>query len=208
MLITPRQLNRATLDRQMLLGRQRLGLHEAVRRLGLLQAQEPASPYLALWNRLDPFEPEQLDAAFRDGTIVKSSLIRITLHALHVDDHPAVYAAMLPSLRASRLFDRRFRESGLTGEEVDGLVPGLVDFLEVPHASKEIEEFLAGTLDASHPRVWWALRTFAPLHRAPTGGPWSFHVNRAAYFAAEITNQLPTHDEAVQNLFIQYLRAF
>src|SRR5690625_1704634 len=206
--ITPRHLNRATLDRQMLLRRECLDLHEAVRRLGLLQAQEPATPYIALWNRLEPFEPEQLDTAFADGSVVKSSLIRITLHALHADDYSTVYTAMLPSLRASRLGDRRFMESGLTSEEVDGLVPALVEFLERPHTSKEIDGFLSERLGEVNSRAWWALRTFAPLHRAPTGGPWSFHANQTAYVAAQATAQPPTHEEAVRKLFIRYLGAF
>jgi hypothetical protein len=51
MTITARQLNRATLDRQMLLRREPRPVADAVKRLLALQAQEPASPYLALWNR-------------------------------------------------------------------------------------------------------------------------------------------------------------
>ena len=64
MRLTARQLNRATLDRQLLLRRGSVGVAEAVRRIVALQAQEPASPYLALWNRLATFDPADLDAAF------------------------------------------------------------------------------------------------------------------------------------------------
>ena len=42
--LTARGLNRATLARQLLLGRERLGPVEAVHRVMALQAQEPASP--------------------------------------------------------------------------------------------------------------------------------------------------------------------
>ncbi len=35
-----------------------------MRRLVALQAQAAPSPYLALWNRLDGFDPADLDAAF------------------------------------------------------------------------------------------------------------------------------------------------
>ena len=52
MRLTARQLNRATLDRQLLLGRRKLSVIDAVRRICALQAQSPASPYLALWNRI------------------------------------------------------------------------------------------------------------------------------------------------------------
>jgi hypothetical protein len=46
-MITGRELNRATLTRQLLLRREALPVAEAVRLLAALQAQEPASPYLA-----------------------------------------------------------------------------------------------------------------------------------------------------------------
>jgi len=64
MRLTARRLNRATLARQLLLRREPLEVAEAVRRVVALQAQEAASPYLALWNRLAPFDPAGLDAAF------------------------------------------------------------------------------------------------------------------------------------------------
>ena len=38
-----------------------------------VQAQTPASPYLALWNRVTDFDPADLDAAFAGGAVVKSN---------------------------------------------------------------------------------------------------------------------------------------
>src|SRR3954462_6885012 len=104
-------LNRATLARQLLLERVPVPVAEAVRRAVALQAQQPASPYLALWNRVAGFDPAQLDAAFADGTVVKGSLMRITLHAVHADDHAAFHVAMQPALRGSCLGDPRFTRS-------------------------------------------------------------------------------------------------
>lgn len=123
-----RLLNRATLERQLLLDRQRLDVSEAVRRVVGLQAQEPVSPYLALWNRIEGFDPADLDSAFEERHIVKAPLLRITLHAVAREDYPTFHQAMLSTLRAARLNDRRFRASGLSIEEADALVPGLVEF--------------------------------------------------------------------------------
>ncbi|GAX57833.1 hypothetical protein SO3561_09403 [Streptomyces olivochromogenes] len=81
MSLTARQLALATLDRQLLLERQRLDVAEAVRRVCALQAQAPASPYLALWNRVQDFAPKDLDAAFAHGRIVKATLMRILITA-------------------------------------------------------------------------------------------------------------------------------
>ena len=64
--LTPRQLNRATLGRQLLLRRERLEVVDAVHRIVAIQGQEPASPYVALWNRLVEFDPADLDRAFAD----------------------------------------------------------------------------------------------------------------------------------------------
>ncbi|HSM45056.1 MAG TPA: crosslink repair DNA glycosylase YcaQ family protein, partial [Acidimicrobiia bacterium] len=80
--LTERQLNRATLARQLLLARADSPVSDAVRQVVALQAQEPASPYIALWNRVVGFDPADLDAAFREHEIVKATLMRVTLHAV------------------------------------------------------------------------------------------------------------------------------
>ena len=55
--------------------------------------------------------------------------------------------------------------------------------------------------------MWWALRTFAPLLHAPTGGPWSFGP-RSSFVAAP--NQLPPErqEESTQRLVRRYLEGF
>ena len=58
--LTLRELNRATLARQMLLERQPLPVVTAIERLAALQAQWAPSPYLALWSRLKKFTRESL----------------------------------------------------------------------------------------------------------------------------------------------------
>jgi hypothetical protein len=62
--VTARELNRATLARQLLLDREPLGVTDGARCVVALQAQQPASPYIALWNRLTGFDPAELDSAF------------------------------------------------------------------------------------------------------------------------------------------------
>lgn len=205
MSLTARQLNRATLGRQMLLQRESLDVADAVRRLVALQAQTAASPYLALWNRLVDFDPADLDTAFAERTVVKASLIRLTLHAVNGTDYPRFHNAMLRSLRASRLTDTRFTSTGLSVDEVDALLPGLIEFLASPRSGAEIEDWLESRLGDRYPRLWWALRMFAPLHHAPTGGPWSF--GSSSSFVAAPTRSGP-ENESVQWLFLRYLEAF
>jgi Winged helix DNA-binding domain len=204
--LTARQLNRATLGRQLLLHRERLAVPEAVRRVLALQAQEAPSPYLALWARLVDFDPADLDAAFADRSVVKASLIRITLHAVHAEDYPFLHDAMVGNLRASRLHDDRYKATGLSIPDIDGFLPHLLDYLERPRSKTEIEAFVETHFGAAQPRAWWALRTFAPLHHAPTGGPWSF--GPRGTFVAAGRRAAGSPDEAVQRLLTRYLEAF
>jgi hypothetical protein len=207
MRLTARRLNRATLGRQLLLAREPLDVATAVRRLAALQAQEAASPYVALWNRLSGFDPADLDAAYADRKVVRATLLRITSHAVHAEDYPAFHNAMVPSLRASRLHDRRFTSSGLTIADADALLPHLLEFAARPRGKAEVEDLLEARLGDRNPRAWWALRTFAPLWHAPTGGPWSFGP-RSSFVAAPV--QLPPEDQdaSIQWLLRRYLEAF
>jgi hypothetical protein len=121
MRLTARQLNRATLARQLLLRREPLEVAEAVRRVMALQAQEAASPYLALWNRLAPFDPACLDAAFAGHEVIKATLMRITLHAVTAADYPLFHRAMVASLRAARLYAVPATADGDVGQRPAGL---------------------------------------------------------------------------------------
>jgi hypothetical protein len=208
--LTARQLNRATLARQLLLRREPLDVVEGARRVVAIQAQQAASPYVALWNRLEGFDPADLDAAFADGSLVKATLMRITLHAVHSDDHPLMHTAMQPTLRGARLGDSRFTESGLSVADADALLPPLLEFADQPRTNAEVEAWIEDRLGAPPKGVWWALRSFAPLLHAPTGGPWSFG-HRPAYVAtgtSPASSDRQLADEALSRLVLRYLEGF
>ena len=83
-----RELNRATLARQLLLERRRLPVLRAVERLVGLQAQWPPSPYLGLWTRLEGFRRETLERAVQRGEVLKPTVMRGTLHLVTARDYP------------------------------------------------------------------------------------------------------------------------
>ncbi|MFI6299830.1 winged helix DNA-binding domain-containing protein [Nonomuraea sp. NPDC050790] len=208
MRLTMNRLNRATLARQLLLRREPMTAAEGVRRVVALQAQEAASPYLALWNRLAGFDPAGLDAAFAGQEVVKSTLMRITLHAVHAGDYPAFHNAMAPSLRGARLGDRRYTGEGLSVADADALLPHLLEYAAAPRTKPEIEELIRERLGEHRPRMWWALRTFAPLHHVPTGGPWSFGA-RGAFTATRLPRlAAEERQQSVRHLVHRYLEAF
>jgi hypothetical protein len=208
--ITAAELNRATLARQLLLSREVLSVADGMRRVVALQAQVPASPYVALWNRLAGFDPAELDVAFADHRVVRAQLMRITMHAVHASDHQAFREAMDPTLRGSRLGDPRFAASGLSLAEADVLVGGLLDFAGQPRTNAECEDWVAGRLGAPMPPLAWRmLRQYAPLWHVPGGGPWSF--GSRDYVASRprpVLADAGASDLALQTLVRRYLAGF
>ncbi|ANC31815.1 winged helix DNA-binding domain-containing protein [Isoptericola dokdonensis] len=210
--VSPAALGRATLARQHLLGRSDLPVPEAVRAVAAVQAQEPAAPYLALWNRVAGFDPADLDDAFATGTVVRSTLVRVTLHAVHADDWASFHRAVTDPLRGSRLYDRRFAPAELTPAEVNDVRDALLAFAAEPRTQDELTAELTRMLGAERaPAAWFALRTFAPLHHVPTGPPWSYTPTRRRYRAGATTGadaSPPGDDPAVVHLLRRYLEAF
>jgi Winged helix DNA-binding domain len=146
--------------------------------------RQPASPYVALWNRLSGFDPAALDRAFARRQVVKATLMRVTMHAVHAEDHQAFREAMEPTLRASRLGDPRFAASGLTPADADGLIGGLLDFAGQPRTAGECAAWLSRRVDRPMPpAAWRMLRQYAPLWHVPAGRPWSFGT-QASFVAA------------------------
>jgi hypothetical protein len=120
--LTLRELNRATLGRQLLLRRARLPVATAVERIGALQAQAPQSPFLALWARLEDFRRDQLDGAVERRRVVKATLMRTTLHHVSARDYLA-YARLFLDVRAGGL-ERRLRREDID-IDLDALVAQL-----------------------------------------------------------------------------------
>ena len=205
--LTARQLNRATLARQLLLHRESIDVVEAVHRVVALQAQDPASPYVALWNRIEGFDPADLDVAFADQAIVKAQLMRITLHAVAAIDYPAFHEAMQPTLRGARLHDSRFRSAGVAIADVDALVADLLAFAARPRSNQDVERWLEQRFGAPKPRVWWAVRQYGPFVHAASGPPWSFGT-RPAYVGARIQTRPLDTPASIRWLVRRYLVGF
>ncbi|MFB7188290.1 winged helix DNA-binding domain-containing protein [Streptomyces sp. NPDC056230] len=210
MMTTARELNRATLSRQLLLEREPLSVPDGVRRVVALQAQHPASPYLALWNRLTDFASAELDAGFTGRSVVKATLMRITLHAVHAEDYPVFRAAMQPTLYASRL-GFRFAATGLTPADADELVPELLAFTRSPRTSAQMQAWVEERTGAEKKDgAWWGLKAYAPLHHAPTDAPWSFGPRPS--FVAAGTGPAATgravEPQALRTLILRYLAGF
>lgn len=113
-----RALNRATLARQHLLTRSDTSVPEAVAHLCGLQAQEPQEPFIGLWSRLADFKPEQLDEALTGRTVVRTHLMRRTVHLVTSDDALAWRARHDTMLRQRVLGTYRRELAGIDLDEV------------------------------------------------------------------------------------------
>ena len=91
-----RALNRATLARQLLLDRADVPVVDAVAHLCGLQAQEPQEPFVGLWSRLRAFDPAVLSDLLSGRSVVRTHLMRRTVHLVTADDALAWGPATTP----------------------------------------------------------------------------------------------------------------
>jgi Winged helix DNA-binding domain len=166
--LTIRELNRATLARQLLLERRKLAPLVAIERLAGLQAQWPPSPYIGLWSRLVGFKRETLERAVRSGAVVKPTVMRGTLHLITTRDYPIFWTALrdMPTWYDETHLARA--QQALTGAlELAARGPvthkeGLA-YLEHEHGVVD---------DHERRRIFHALRRRAHLLHAPDSALW------------------------------------
>ena len=92
--LTLRELNRATLARQLLLERKRLSPRAVIERLVGMQAQWPSAPYVGIWTRTAGFRREVLERLLVSRAVVKATVMRQTLHLVTARDYGLLRAAM------------------------------------------------------------------------------------------------------------------
>lgn len=194
-----------TMVRQGLSARRPMRVTDTVRSVLALQAQEPASPYLALWNRIEGFDPHELDRAFADGAIVKATLFRFTLHAASANDVAWMRAALQSRVRDAG-YQNVLDDVGLTAERIDDLLQRLSTMEADRHGNADMEQALAALVpDAADPaRLWSALRVVAFRHAATTD-PWAFG-RRATFMPCTVADD--DEPAAIAELVRRYLAAF
>src|SRR5581483_10708448 len=95
-ILTPGELNRATLARQLLLERASLATLDAIKQLAGLQAQLTNPPYIGLWSRLKDFQRNDLTCLLEQRQVVRTSMMRRTLHLTAAEDYMHFRPALQP----------------------------------------------------------------------------------------------------------------
>jgi hypothetical protein len=202
-----RELNRATLARQMLLERAQLPVTAAIERLAGLQAQLASTPYVGLWTRLRDFKREDLANEIEQRKVVKATFIRATLHLCTAEDYLRFRTTLQPLLigASSEIAKRRGGDFDL-----DKVLKAARKFIgEKPRTFAEISEMLNRLLpDTDVGSMRYTVRTHIPLVQVPIASGWSYSNKPEFTLAEEWIGRAISPKDNLPELVRRYLAAF
>ena len=203
----PRALNRALLERQLLLRRAELPVREAVEHLVGLQAQAALPPYYALWSRLEGFDPHELGRMLTDRDAVRLTLMRGTVHLVTVRDalllRPLVQVAI--ERGHNGVFGRRM--GGADTGELEAAVRELLDGQAL--TARELgRRLVARGIGEDVEAIGNATRVHVPLVQVPPRGVWG-RSGQAKYAAIEAwTGRSLARSPSIDAVALRYLAGF
>src|SRR5438128_3597524 len=213
--LSRRALNRALLERQLLIARSKISATDAIERLVGMQAQVPTDPYIGLWTRLEGFRTDDLATLIADRRAVRMGLMRATVHLVTSRDalaiRPVVQSVFERTFLSARgdvgasAFTRR-----LSGVDMKALLAAgrkLVE--ERPRSAAELRR----ALNERWPRrdaeaLAAAVHFLLPLVQVPPRGLWGAsgqarHTSLEAWVGRDLGG-----DGSPDKLIVRYLRAF
>jgi hypothetical protein len=207
--LSRRALNRALLARQLLLRRERRSAAAAVEHLVALQAQNPRDPYVALWTRLEGFDPHELGRLVAGREAVRGPLLRATLHLASARDWPALTRLLRPVLERNFWTGSPFGRQ-LKGVDLDAvLAAGRALLDERPRTTAQLRTLLGERWpghDATS--LAYAVHHLVPVVQVPPRGVWGGK-GLPTWAAAETWLDRPLDPEpSVERLVLRYLAAF
>ncbi|WP_150240192.1 winged helix DNA-binding domain-containing protein [Nocardiopsis quinghaiensis] len=206
--LSRRALNRATLDRQLLLRRVDRPVTEVVSHLFGLQAQTTHTWYVGLQNRIEGLDPHTVGGQLTDGELVRLPLMRSTLHLVTPRDchwlRPTVQDAIAGDLA------RGGHGRATAGLDLDAVV-------SIGRALLEREPLTPAELGARLAERWtdtpagdlaYVVRCLLPTVQVPPRGVWGAS-GAPALAPADVWTGLPMDAEPdPDTLVLRYLAAF
>lgn len=205
-ILTLRELNRATLARQLLLERAALPVPAALERLVGLQAQQASAPFVGLWTRLQGFKRTELASLIERRAVVKATLMRATLHLFTTADFLRFRTTLQPVLSGAA--------ASITKERGEFDLPKVLtaarQFIgEKPRSFAALSEMLTELLpDVDVGAMRYSVRTHIPLVQVPQAKGWSFS-SKPEFTLAETWLSEPFDPaDHLRELVLRYLAAF
>ncbi|MFD9940338.1 winged helix DNA-binding domain-containing protein [Nonomuraea sp. NPDC059023] len=209
--ISLRQLNRTLLERHFLAERTDRPVIDVIRHVVVLQGQEPNWPYVGLWSRVEGFRRADLESLVADRTVVRSAMVRRTMHLADAAD----FAWLRPSVRP-------IVEVALThpyyADEIAGVdLPALAEAGRAALTGRSLTRGdLAALLAERFPvpvprRLADAVELLLPLVHTPPAAVWGRWGNRSGIemaLAEEWTGRPMEQGPALETLVLRYLAAY
>ncbi|MBT2388401.1 AlkZ family DNA glycosylase [Streptomyces sp. ISL-1] len=206
-LLTRRSLNRATLERQLLLRRTDLAAPAVIEQVAGLQAQDPDPPYIGLWSRITDFRLDDLTKLLNERMVVRATLFRGTQHLVTAEDYLWLRPLLQPML------DRW--QKGAFGRFTTGL-----DLTELAAAARTV----LGASTLTRPELGRALverwpgrdpvalarsvQGLLPVVHPPPDGTWGRRGTTPFTLADQWLGRPPATDPSPRELVQRYLAAF
>ena len=196
--LTLRAINRALLDRQLLLERSSLSIPEAVEQIGGLQTQYAPSGYVGLWTRLEGLERNRLTQALEDRTVIQGSLMRTTIHIV---SRREFWPYAMGVRRARRQSTLRLAGATTQAEMLAGADRMREALADGPRSVKELGDLASGFVGLHG--LW------VDLVRVPPSGTWERRrADRLGLAEDWVGPSDATEEEGLVHLVRAYLRAF
>jgi len=206
--LTIRELNRATLARQLLLERAALPAADAIERLVGMQAQVPMDPYIGLWTRLKGFDPVELSDLLTSRNAVRASLMRATIHLVTARDMRTLRPLMEPVIQRMFWTGSPFGRA-IKGVDTDALVAMVRVLIEErPRTRAELRPLLAERWPDHDSDALSAIGYLLPVVQVPPRGVWG-QSGQATWTTAESWLDRPLEPEpSIDDLVVRYLAGY
>jgi hypothetical protein len=207
--LSNRALNRALLQRQMLLERVDMPVAEALEWLIGMQAQVPSTPYTGLWARLRDFDPMALSDLIANRQAVRLNIMRATIHLVTARDclrlRPIMQAVLERGFYTGSPFARR-----IAGVDIEAVLDaGRAYVEEAPRTGPQLAAQLQTLFpDYDAESLSYAVQYLLPLVQIPPRGLWNkggvpTRTTARRWLGAELDTAYP-----IETLVQRYLAAF
>ncbi|KGN38666.1 winged helix DNA-binding domain-containing protein [Knoellia subterranea] len=210
--LTRAELNRSLLARNLLLERATLDPVSATEHLVGLQAQEPQEPYVGLFSRVADFDPAAASTLLESRELVRTLMMRRTIHLLSAADCLGLRALHQPMLEQRMRSVLRARLVGVDEEELRAA--GTPLFEGDPRQLADAGRALADRWPNAAARdLGDALSSLVPLVQVPPRGLWrqagpARNTTIATWLGRDAPTTTDTGEIDAEALVIRYLRAY